>query len=84
MDAELGILLRCEEILDGRPLRVTELADLRIGPVPVGDNAPFRPPGGWAAVKESVPLDGSGQHAERTRPGGNQACGGPAAGGLAR
>ena len=25
VDAELGILLRCEEVLDGGPLRVTEV-----------------------------------------------------------
>ena len=36
--------------LDGRPLRVTELADVRIDPAPVGHDAPFRPPGGWESV----------------------------------
>jgi hypothetical protein len=55
VDAELGILLRCEEILDGRPLRVTELADLLIDPAPASDDAPFLPPGGWDGVKESAP-----------------------------
>ena len=58
VDAELGILLRCEEILDGRPLRVTELADLLIDPAPAADDAPFRPPGGWDGVKESAPPEG--------------------------
>ncbi len=60
VDAELGILLRCEEILDGRPLRVTELADLLIDPAPAADDARFRPPGGWDGVKESGPPEGFG------------------------
>ena len=60
VDAELGILLRCEEILDGRPLRVTELADILIDPAPAGDDALFLPPGGWEGVDDSVP-DGAGQ-----------------------
>ena len=47
VDAELGIMLRCEEILDSKPLRVTELAFIRVNPAPVRDSAPFRPPGGW-------------------------------------
>ena len=55
VDAELGILLRCEEFLDGKPLRVTELADVRVGPTPVGNGAQFRPPGGWTSVDDSVP-----------------------------
>ena len=55
VDAELGILLRCEEFLDGQPLRVTELADVRVGPTPVGNGAQFRPPGGWASVEDSAP-----------------------------
>ena len=55
VDAELGILLRCEEFLDGQPLRVTELAGVRVGPTPVGNGAQFRPPGGWASVEDSVP-----------------------------
>ena len=52
VDAELGILLRCDEILDGRPLRVTELADVRLDLAPAGDDAPFRPPGGWDSVND--------------------------------
>ena len=55
VDAELGILLRCEEILDGKPLRVTELAFIRVNPPPVRDSAPFRPPGGWDSVADSGP-----------------------------
>jgi hypothetical protein len=52
VDAELGILLRCEEILDGRPLRVTELADVRVDIAPAGDDAPTWPPGGWDSVED--------------------------------
>ena len=52
VDAELGIVLRCDEILDGRPLRVTELADVRVDIAPAGDDAPFRPPGGWDSVDD--------------------------------
>jgi len=55
VDAELGILLRCEEILDGRPLRVTELAFIGVDPAPVRNNALFRPPGGWDSVDDSTP-----------------------------
>ena len=55
VDAELGILLRCEEILDGRPLRVTELAFIRVDLAPARNNAPFRPPGGWDSVDDSMP-----------------------------
>jgi hypothetical protein len=55
VDAQLGILLRCEEILDGNPLRVTELAFIRVDPARVVFNAPFRPPGGWDSVDDSGP-----------------------------
>src|SRR5580704_17785675 len=55
VDAELGILLRCEEILDGRPLRVTELADVRVDIAPAGNDAPFQPPGGWDSVDDTEP-----------------------------
>ena len=55
VDAKLGILLRCEEILDGRPLRVTELAFIRVDPARVIYNAPFRPPGGWDSVDDRTP-----------------------------
>ncbi len=55
VDAKLGILLRCEEILDGRLLRVTELADVRVDPAQPGEDAPFWPPGGWDAVDDSTP-----------------------------
>jgi hypothetical protein len=55
VDAELGILLRCEEVLDGRPLRVTELADVRVDIAPAGNDAPFQPPGGWDSVDDTEP-----------------------------
>jgi hypothetical protein len=54
VDAGLGILLRHEEILDGRTLSVTELTEVRLDPAPVDDDQ-FAPPGGWDAVQESVP-----------------------------
>ncbi len=78
VDAELGILLRCEEIFDGRPVRVTELAFIRVGPAPVGSDAPFRPPGGWDSV------DDSGSSVTPSGPGWEVAklAAGLAAGGL--
>src|SRR5262249_13164316 len=54
VDAELGILLRHEEIGDGSPLRVTELTDVRIDPDPPGDDA-WSPPGGWDGVEDDGP-----------------------------
>ena len=62
VDAGLGILLRHEEILDGSPLRATELTDIRIGSVPPGDDA-WSPPGGWDGVENDEPpftVDGPG------------------------
>jgi hypothetical protein len=49
IDAGLGILLRHEEILDGRTLSVTELTGIRTDPSP-GDGEQFLPPGGWDTV----------------------------------
>jgi hypothetical protein len=46
VDLGLGILLRHEEILDGRTLSVTELTEVRSDPDPV-DDGQFTPPGGW-------------------------------------
>ena len=54
VDAGLGILLRHEEILDGRTLSVTELTEVRLDPAPVDDDQ-FAPPGGWDSVPGSVP-----------------------------
>ena len=62
VDAGLGILLRHEEILDGSPLRVTELTDVRIDSVPPGNDA-WSPPGGWGSVEDDEPsftVDGPG------------------------
>ncbi len=53
-DTELGVLLRHEEILDGGTLSVTELTDVRVGPVP-SDDAWTQPPGGWDTVGDDVP-----------------------------
>ncbi len=55
VDTELGILLRYEEFLDGRTLRVSELTDVLIDPAPAGDDEWCRPPGGWDSVADSVP-----------------------------
>ncbi len=54
VDLGLGILLRHEEILDGRTLSVTELTGVRLDPAPVDDDQ-FAPPGGWDSVPGSVP-----------------------------
>ncbi len=54
VDLGLGILLRHEEILDGRTLSVTDLTEVRLDPDPVDDDQ-FVPPGGWDSVRGSVP-----------------------------
>ena len=53
VDAGLGILLRHEEILDGRTLSVTELTGIDVDPEP--DGALFLPPGGWDSVHDDEP-----------------------------
>lgn len=55
VDAGLGILLRHEEILDGRPLRVTELTVVRVDPSLASDDAWCQPPGGWDSLDEDEP-----------------------------
>ena len=50
----LGILLRHEEILDGRTLSVTELTGVRIDSDPLGDDA-WSPPGGWDSAEDDWP-----------------------------
>ena len=55
VDAELGLLLRHEEILDGRRLRVTELTDVSLAPDPRADDAWCQPPGGWHSVRDDAP-----------------------------
>jgi hypothetical protein len=54
VDLALGILLRHEEILDGRTLSVTELTEVRLDPDPVDDDQ-LLPPGGWDSVRGSGP-----------------------------
>jgi hypothetical protein len=54
VDLGLGILLRHEEILDGRTLSVTELTGVRLDPDPVDDDR-FVPPGGWDSLRGSGP-----------------------------
>ena len=59
VDLGLGILLRHEEILDGRTLSVTELTGVRLDPDPVDDDR-FVPPGGWDSGRDSGPAAPSG------------------------
>ncbi|MDQ2813298.1 MAG: hypothetical protein M3Z75_15850 [Actinomycetota bacterium] len=52
VDAELGILLRQEEIFDGKPLSLTELVSVSLNPAGGGDGAQFQPPAGRDATTE--------------------------------
>lgn len=54
VDLGLGILLRHEEIFDGRTLSVTELTEVRSDPGPVDDDQ-FTPPGGWDSGPRAAP-----------------------------
>jgi X-X-X-Leu-X-X-Gly heptad repeat protein len=54
VDLALGILLRQEEILDGKTLSVTELTQIRIDLAPAGGEQ-FLPPGGWDSVHGDAP-----------------------------
>jgi hypothetical protein len=54
VDLGLGILLRQEEILDGRTLSVTELTGIHTDPAPA-DAGQFLPPGGWDSVQGDAP-----------------------------
>jgi hypothetical protein len=56
VDAELGILLRYQELYQGQVLISTELADLRLDPPEATDTARFTPPAGST-------VDGSDQDA---------------------
>jgi hypothetical protein len=77
VDAELGILLRYEEILDGRPLCVTELTDVRVDFAPVNDDAQFQPPDGWDSVDDSArPSTPKGPGWEVAKLAGGLAAGG--------
>jgi hypothetical protein len=67
VDAGLGILLRHEEILDGRTLSVTELTGIRTDP-DLADDEQFRPPGGWDSVHSDASRTsphGTGQEASK-------------------
>jgi hypothetical protein len=63
VDLGLGILLRHEEILDGRTLSVTELTGVRLDPGPVDDDR-FVPPGGWDSLRDSDPAAPGGPVSE--------------------
>jgi hypothetical protein len=54
VDAELGILLRHEEIFDGKPLSLTELVSVSFNPVEAADDAQFQPPSGWEAAEKKA------------------------------
>jgi hypothetical protein len=77
VDAELGILLRLEEISDGRPVDLTELANVSFDPAQAADDDLFLPPGGWDAVTEKAgPVPGGGLAREAARIAGGLAAGG--------
>jgi hypothetical protein len=68
VDAELGILLRHEEIFQGKPLSLTELVSVSFNPVEAADDAQFQPPSGWeAAEKNSETPSPSGPGWELTK-----------------
>ena len=54
VDAELGILLRHEEIFQGQPLSLTELVSVSFDPAQAADDAQFQPPSGWAAAEKNA------------------------------
>jgi hypothetical protein len=53
VDAELGILLRQQEIFQGKPLSLTELVSVSFDPAEAADDAQFRPPSGWEAAEKN-------------------------------
>jgi hypothetical protein len=54
VDAELGILLRREEIFEGKPLSLTELVSVSFNPAEAADDAQFQPPSGWEAAEKNA------------------------------
>ena len=56
VDAELGVLLRHEEIFQGKPLSLTELVSVSFNPVEAADDAQFQPPSGWEAAEKNAEL----------------------------
>jgi hypothetical protein len=55
VDAELGILLRRELILEGRTLELTELHDVVVDPPQAADQEMFRPPPGMPREEHQGP-----------------------------
>jgi hypothetical protein len=53
VDAELGILLRQQEIFQGKPLSLTELVSVSFDPAEAADDPQFRPPSGWEAAEKN-------------------------------
>ena len=60
MDAELGILLRDEPSLGGQPLRVIEMAGVRLDPPGAADPGQFQPPPGLPAEEAQIPFASPG------------------------
>jgi hypothetical protein len=54
VDPELGILLRHEEIFQGKRLSLTELVSVSFNPVEAADDAQFQPPSGWEAAEKDA------------------------------
>jgi hypothetical protein len=55
VDASLGILLRCQQMAGGEPVRLDEMRDVRLDPPEAADPAQFAPPPG-ATVNENGPI----------------------------
>jgi outer membrane lipoprotein-sorting protein len=60
VDAELGILLRCEQLTGGEPVRLDELTDVRLDPPEAADPAQFTPPPGATVSRGGPILSGPG------------------------
>jgi outer membrane lipoprotein-sorting protein len=69
VDAELGILLRCEQTADGELVRLDELLDVRLDPPEAGDPAQFLPPPGVTVSEDGPVLSGPGWRIVKTAAG---------------
>jgi len=69
VDASLGILLRCQQLADGEPVRLDEMADLRVDPPEAADPAQFTPPPGATLSENGPVLSGPGWRVVRTAAG---------------
>jgi hypothetical protein len=70
VDAELGILLRCEQIAAGQVLLLNELREVRLDPAEAGDPAQFAAPPGSVVGEDTPPLfTGPGWQAAKTAAG---------------